>query len=161
MKITTIARVGGALAAAALTVSLAACSGGQRVADACSSASEAMQEVNANTNSIMQEAMAGDADYAELFKPVQEALSDAEKKVTNEEVLTPLSKVSSEFDGLVEQLSGLEIPNMDEIDPTDPAAMEDIEKMQADLEEASASMQERADALTKASQDLAEVCNVG
>lgn len=161
MRNTSIARIGGALAAAALTVSLAACSGGQSVAEACKTADNAMQEVNANTSTMLQEAMSGDADYAELFKPVQEALDNAESQVTNEEVSAALGDVSTEFDGLVDELSGLEIPKMDDIDPTDPAAMEKLNQMQADMEAASASIQERADALTKAGQNLTEVCSAG
>ena len=156
-----IRRTGALLAAAALTVTLASCSGGQSVAEACKVAQNAMSEVNTNTSSMMQEAMSGDADYAELFKPVQEALADAESQVTNEEVSSALKGVSTEFNGLVDDLSGFEIPSTDDIDPTDPEAMAKLDKMQEDLTAVSEKLQERAQSLQDAGNELTSLCNAG
>lgn len=162
MRNHSIARFGGAVAVAALTVTLAACSGGgQSVADACKTAEAAMSEVNENTNSMVQEALSGEADYAELFAPVQEALSNAESEITNEEVKSALGSVGTEFDALVEDLSGLELPNADDIDPTAPDAMEQLNKMQEDAQAASESLQERSQALMDAGTKLQELCNAG
>lgn len=154
------ARTGALVAAAGLALSMSACSGGQSVAEACKVANETVNEVNQDTQQIMQDALSG-GDMTELFAPVEKALDDAQSKITNEEVATKLGKVQDEFSAMSSKLEGVEMPDMSNIDPTDPDAMADLESQQAELEQLSTDMQESSEALMAAGQDLQETCNAG
>ena len=160
-NMTRIRRTSALLAATALAFTLASCSGGQSVQEACQAANDAISEVNSNTNTAIRDALDGNADYAELFTPAQEAIAKAKDDVKNEEVSAALSKVSDEFDGLVADLDGLEMPNPDDIDPTAPDAMEKLDEMQAQATEISDKLQARAGSLNDAAQEYNSVCQAG
>ncbi len=143
-------RIGAVVAALALASTLAACSGGQSVADACKIADTTVSEANSEMQSLMSDAMSGNGDLATMFEPVNKALDDAQAKVTNPEVSEALASVADEFAGMSEELAGYKLPDMSSIDATDPDAMAELEALQAESEELAASLETRASALMEA-----------
>ena len=154
-------RIGAVVAALALASSLAACSGGQSVADACKIADSTVSEANSEMQSLMSDAMAGDGDLATMFEPVNKALEEAQAKVTNPDVSKALTSVADEFKGMSTELGDYKIPDMSSIDPSDPDAMAELEALQAESEELSASLEKRSQALMEAGTNLQEVCAAG
>ncbi|MGO1539579.1 MAG: hypothetical protein ACTHZ9_05150 [Leucobacter sp.] len=164
MTTQTIRRSAALLAAAALTFTLASCAGGQSVADACTIANEAVTKVNSDVQSATQKFIqdsteGGEADINAIFAPITEAMESAESEITNEEVAAALDKVSGEFDAITTTLEGFEMPDVSDIDPTDPEAMKELEDMQAQSEEMSATLTEQSQKLGEAGQNLQEVCS--
>lgn len=95
---TNIRRIGALLAAGALATTLAACSGGQSVADACKIANDTMTEVSSDTEAATQQFMqdmtaGGEVDINALFEPIGKALESAQSEITNEEVSKALEEV--------------------------------------------------------------------
>lgn len=163
---TNIRRIGALLAVGALATTLAACSGGQSVADACKIANDTMTKVSSDTQTATQQFMqdmtsGGEPDFNGLFGPINEALESAQSEITNEEVSEALDQVATEFNGLSSTLEGFEMPDMSSIDPSDPAAMAELEKMQTEAQELSTDITDQAQKLTEASTKLQEVCSAG
>lgn len=154
-------RIGAVVAALALASSLAACSGGQSVADACKIADTTVSEANTEMQTLMSDAMSGEGDLATMFEPINKALDEAQSKVTNPDVSKALSSVADEFKGMSDELGDYKLPDMSSIDATDPDAMAELEALQADSEELAASLEKRAAALTEAGTNLQEVCAAG
>ncbi|MBK0418489.1 hypothetical protein JD276_05505 [Leucobacter sp. CSA1] len=167
MEKKALVRVGGLLATVTLALGMTACSGGQSVAEACKIADDAMNDVTseaqANANELMQSMTeeGGEVDFAAAFEPVTAGLEKAQEEVTNEEVSAALDKFATEYQGFVEIISGFEIPDMSNIDYSDPNAMAEIEAFQAEAQQLSTDMQERATSMTEAGKEMQELCNAG
>jgi len=166
MNKSTLTRIGGLAAAIALTATMTACSGGQSVADACKIANtemtKATSSVSSDVSSAMQKATTGEkVDFAEIFAPVQKGLEEAGKKVTNETVKAPLTAFATEFNGFVKVFDGFEMPDMKNIDATDPAAMDKLKEAQTKVEEISTKAQDASAKLTEQGKKLQEICNKG
>ena len=172
-------RIGAAVAALALASTLAACSGGQSVADACKIAEDTMTEVVATSQTdaqaAMQSAMEGeDVDLAEIFAPVVKALEETEGKVTNGDVKPALSAFVKEYKSFAGALGDFDmsafkdISELSNIDPTAPDAEEKLaelqkmsEELQAQSEELQTTLTTQQETLTAAGTKLQEVCNAG
>lgn len=154
----TTTRIAGVLGAASLALSLAACSGGQSVAEACQIAEDTVTEAQGQMEGIMTDVMAGEGDMKELFASVNDALKAAEKKVTNDEVADALGAVSTDFMKIGDVLGDFKMPSVDDLDYTDPEAMEQITEMQADLEAISGELDEASSSLTESSKKLEDLC---
>lgn len=172
-------RIGAAVAALALASTLAACSGGQSVADACKIAEDTMTEVVATSQteaqSAMQSAMAGeDVDLKAIFTPVVEALEETEGKVTNGDVKPALNDFVTEYKAFADTLGEFDmsafkdIAELSNVDPTAPDAAEKLaeletkgKELQAQAEELQTSMQTQQESLTAAGTKLQDVCNAG
>lgn len=166
MKKAILPRIGGIAAAIALTVSMAACAGGQSVADACKIANDEMNKatssIQSDTSSALQKATQGEkVDFAGVFKPISESLAKVNDKVTNEEVKKPLKAFTDEFNTFVKTFDGLEIPDVSKLDATDPAAMQKLQDAQKQLQDVSTKMQESSTKLTEQGKKLQSVCNAG
>ena len=166
MNKATLTRIGGLAAAIALTATMTACSGGQSVADACKIANTEMNKatssISSDVNAAMQQATQGEkVDFAEIFAPVQKGLEEAGKKVTNEAVKAPLTAFATEFNGFVKVFDGFEMPDMKNIDATDPAAMDKLKEAQTKVEEISTKAQDASAKLTEQGKKLQEICNKG
>lgn len=161
MEKKSVFKLAGVLGAAALTLSLAACSGGQSVAEACQVANSTVNDATGDLQSIMSEVTSGGGDIASAFEPISAALDEAKSKVTNEEVSTALADVTDQFNAMSDTLSGFEIPDTSNIDPSDPDQMAALEKFQEESAEISSKLQEQSSSLTEAGQKLQEVCNAG
>ncbi|MBS1698425.1 MAG: hypothetical protein JST25_08515 [Actinobacteria bacterium] len=166
MNKATLTRIGGVAAAIALTATMTACSGGQSVADACKIANTEMtaatSSISSDVNSAMQKATQGEkVDFAEIFAPVQKGLEEAGKKVTNETVKAPLTAFATEFNGFVKVFDGFEMPDLKNIDATDPAVMDKIEQAQKKAQEISTKAQDASTKLTEQGKKLQEICNKG
>lgn len=172
-------RIGAVVAALALASTLAACSGGQSVADACKVTNETMTEVVAQSQSdaqtAMQSAMQGEeVDLKAIFTPVVEALEETESKVTNDKVKPVLSTFVTEYKAFADALgefdmSGFqELSDLSNMDPSAPDAAEKLEELQtkseelqAQAEELQTTMQTQQEGLVEASSKLQEVCAAG
>lgn len=166
MNKSTLTRIGGLAAAIALTATMTACSGGQSVADACKIANaemtKATSSVSSDLNAAVQQATQGEkVDFAGIFAPVQKGLDEAGKKVTNETVKAPLTAFASEFEGFIKVYEGLEIPDLKNIDATDPASMDKVKQAQDKIQEVSTKAQAASAKLTEQGKKLQEVCNKG
>ena len=154
-------KVAGIFGAAALTFSLASCSGGQSVADACSIANSTVNEATGDLQSVLSDAMSGEGDLSAAFDPITEALEEAQSEVTNEEVSTALTNFTEELSAMSGTLEGYEIPDASSIDPADPEAMDKLEQMQSEAEEMTSKLEEHSTALTEAGQTLQDLCSAG
>ena len=159
----TLLKISGALGAAALTLTLASCSGGQSVADACkianSEISKASSSMQSDLSSAMQGMGAGETpDFNGMFEPILKGLDSAEEKVTNEKVKEPLSTFTSQYRDFAKSLEGFEMPDMSTIDTTDPEA---VAKATEGMQELSTKITEDSSELMKSGQKLQEVCNAG
>ncbi|OZB85356.1 hypothetical protein [Microbacterium sp. 13-71-7] len=166
MNKATLTRIGGLAAAIALTATMTACSGGQSVADACKIANgemnKATSSISSDVNSAMQQATQGDkVDFAAIFAPVQKGLEEAGKKVTNESVKAPLTAFATEFDGFVKVFDGFEMPDLKNLDATDPAAMDKLKAAQDKAQEISTKAQAASAKLTEQGKKLQDICNKG
>lgn len=161
-----ITRTGALVAAAGLALTMTACAGGQSVAEACKIADDAMQEATSETQANASELMqsmteGGEVDFAATFEPVTAGLEKAQKEVTNEEVSAALDKFATEYKSFVGLLEGFEIPDMSNIDYSDPDAMAEVETFQAEAQKLSTDMQDQATAMTDAGKEMQKVCNAG
>lgn len=154
-------KIAGIFGAAALTLSLASCSGGQSVADACNIANSTVNEATGDLQSVLSDAMSGEGDLSAAFDPITEALEEAQSEVTNEEVSTALANFTDELSAMSSTLEGYEIPDASSIDPSDPEAMDKLDQMQAEAEEMTTKLQEQSTALTEAGQNLQDICTAG
>lgn len=154
----TITRVAGVLGVVTLTLSLAACSGGQSVAEACQIAQDSVAETGDQVNSLMAEALSGSGSMKDLISPLNDALESAEKKITNPEVSAALESMNSEFVRLGDLLEGIQIPDMQNLDPSNPTATPEQLKAQEDLDAISGDLEERSSALEKADTKLQALC---
>ena len=164
MNTSTAARIGGVVAAIALTATMTACSGGQSVADACKIANAEMttatSSMSSDLNSAMQNATSGEkVDFAALFAPVTEGLDAASAKITNDTVKKPLDAFSTEYKSFVKAFEGFEIPDMKTIDPADPSAIDKLTQAQEKLKEISTKAQDASTKLTDQAKKLQDVCN--
>ncbi|MBL3686453.1 hypothetical protein D3248_05735 [Leucobacter zeae] len=159
----TLLKIAGALGAATLALTLASCSGGQSVADACKIANTEISKASSSMQSDLSAAMQGmtsgeTPDFNALFDPILEGLDSAEKKVTNEEVKKPLSTFTSQYRDFAKSLEGFEMPDMSSIDPTDSAAVAEATE---GMQELSTKITEDSSKLMESGQKLQEVCNAG
>ncbi len=172
-------KIAGIFGAAALTLSLASCSGGQSVADACKIAQDSMTDVVAQSQtdaqSALQSAMSGEeTDFAAIFTPVVDALEDTQGKVTNEDVKGPLDNFVTEYKSFVETFDGIdlsamqEIQEMSQLDMTDPANQAKLEELQTkskelqqQSQELQTKLQDSQSTLMDASSELNDVCSAG
>lgn len=154
----TTTRIAGVLGAATLALSLAACSGGQSVAEACKIAEDTVTEAQGQMEGIMTDVMAGEGDMGDMFKTLDDALSSAEKKVSNTEVSDALKAVSDDFVKVGDVLGDFKMPSTDDLDYSDPEAMEKLTEMQGELEAISGKMEEASTSLTDSSKKLEELC---
>ncbi|MDR6867438.1 hypothetical protein J2Y69_002041 [Microbacterium resistens] len=166
MNKATLTRIGGLAAAIALTATMTACAGGQSVADACEIANTEMNKatssISSDVNSAIQKATEGEkVDFAAIFAPVQKGLDEAGKKVTNESVKAPLTAFATEFNGFVKVFDGFEMPDLKNLDATDPAAMDKLKEAQDKAEKISTEAQGASTKLMEQSKNLQDVCNKG
>ncbi|WP_017791727.1 hypothetical protein [Leucobacter salsicius] len=153
----TITRVTGALGVAALALSLAACSGGQSVAEACQIAQDSIAQASDQVDQLMSEAVSGGGTMKDLVDPLNDALDGAEKKVTNPEVSAALKSMNSEFVRLGDLLEGVPLPDTQDIDPDAAATPEELKTEEA-LEAISGELEKRNAALEQADMQLQELC---
>lgn len=156
----TTSKFAGVLGAAALVFSLAACSGGQSVAEACKVAEKTVSEAQADMETAVTEAMSGEGNFSDLFTGVNDALVKAEKEVQNAEVSDALKGISTDFSKVGEVFKDFKMPSMDDIDYTDPEAMAELEAMSAELEAKSGELEELSASLEKSSTKLQDLCNI-
>lgn len=159
-----IGRASGLIAATGLAIALVGCAGGQSTADACKIANdnfaEVQQEVQDNSQAAVDGMMNGeDVDFDSLFAPVNDALAKTQEEVTNDEVKPVVDNFATSIQGLTDELSGLDIPNMADFDPTDPEAMAQAEEMQAQAAELQTAMQTHTENIQSATTELNEVCS--
>ncbi|MFD5599550.1 hypothetical protein ACFWHR_05780 [Leucobacter sp. NPDC058333] len=171
-------KLAGVLGAAALTLSLAACSGGQSVAEACDIAKKADTEITKSTSEITDsysKLMEGDdVDFAAALDPASKALAKAQDQITNEDVKKPYDKLVSSFDDMKSTLASVDlsafadISEMQNFDATAPGAEEKLAEMQKKSEELQAQasdlqtkMQANQTDLTDAVSDMNKVCSAG
>lgn len=156
----TIRRTGALLAATALTVSLAACSGGQSVAEACTVAEKAMEQAAEQSQSLLGGALNGgdSAELDEALKSVQDGLDDAIKQVSNEEVGAALKQFDGAFDGMMGDIKALQDLNLDGIDFTAPDAQEKVAAAQKQLEELTPKLESGSADMQAAGDKLTELC---
>lgn len=153
----TIRRIGAFAAAAALTVTLASCSGGQSVEEACKIAESATTEALGDVETMTQEMLQG-GNLGETFAKVTDALAEAQKQVTNKEVSAALAESVDGVRLISDSLKDFEMPDLSNIDFTDPEAMAQLEELSAKAEEMSAKMEAQGDKLTKAGEKLEALC---
>lgn len=156
----------GLAAAAALTLTLAACSGGQSTADACKIADEKMTDVSnqamTDVQDSMQQLMNGEnVDFDAIFSPISESLDETQGEITNEEVSDAVSNFATAFNGLADELSGFEMPDMSQIDASDPEAMAELQQVQEEATALQQTLTEKTQELQDAQQQVADVCNAG
>lgn len=154
----TTTRIASVLGVAGLALSLAACSGGQSVAEACQVAEKSVLEAQGNMESAVTDAFSGEGDFSELFSGVTDALAKAEKEVKNSEVSDALKAVTADFSKVGDVFDGFEMPSMEGLDFTDPEAMAEFEKMGEQLEAKSAELDELSSALEASGNKLEELC---
>lgn len=156
----TASKFAGVFGAAALVLSLAACSGGQSVAEACQVAEKTVSEAQGDMESAVTEAMSGEGNFGDLFTGVNEALVKAEKEVQNAEVSDALKAITADFGKVGDVFKDFKMPNMADLDYTDPEAMAEFEEITAELEGKSAELEELSASLEKSSSKLQELCNI-
>lgn len=156
----TTTKIAGVLGAATLALSLAACSGGQSVAEACKVAEKTVSAAQSDMETAVTEAMSGEGNFGDLFSGVNEALVKAEKEVQNAEVSDALKAVTADFSKVGEVFKDFKMPNMTDLDYSDPKAMAEFEEITAELEGKSAELQELSSSLEKSSTKLQELCNI-
>ncbi|VXB66798.1 conserved exported hypothetical protein [Microbacterium sp. 8M] len=166
MNKATLTRIGGVAAAIVLTATMTACSGGQSVADACKVANTEMNKatssISSDVNSAMQKATAGEkVDFAGLFAPVLEGLDAADKKITNESVKKPLEAFSAEYKNFVTVFDGFEMPDLKNLDATDPATMDKLTEAQNKMKDVSTKVQDASTKLMDQAKKLQDVCAKG
>lgn len=154
----SIRRAGTVVAALALAIPLAACSGGQSVAEACDIANVAVNEANAETQSLLQGLGQGEGDLSSMFDPVNAALEKAQSQVKNDEVSDALKRVADEFSALSVDLQDFKMPDMSELDMTDPEALSKLQEMQSQTEAFTSKLQSRSDSLMEAGNAWQELC---
>lgn len=156
----TTSKFAGVLCAAALAVTLSACSGGQSVAEACQVAEKTVSDAQTGMQSAVTEAMTGEGDFGELFSGVNDALVKAEAKVSNAEVSQALKDITADFGEVSEVFKDFKMPDMTDVDYSDPEAMAELEEITAELEAKSGDLEELSSKLEKSSSKLQELCNL-
>lgn len=122
-----IFRFSGLVATAGLAFSLAACGGSsQSVAEACEILETEMTSVNDEMEAALGKAMNGaEGDMEAAFDPILDGLETANAKINNDEV----KSAAQGFSATVKDFSvSMASVNVADLDPTDPAAMEELEK---------------------------------
>ena len=122
-----IIRFSGLVATAGLAFSLAACGGSsQSVADACDILEKEMTAIEGEMDAALTEAMSGDGgDIGSAFDPVVKGLEAATAKISNDEV----KAAAQGFSATVKDFSAsMASANIADLDFTDPAAIEELEK---------------------------------
>ena len=122
-----IFRFSGLVATAGLAFSLAACGGSsQSVAEACEILETEMNSVNEEMEAALGEAMSGeDGDMAAAFDPIVNGLEAATAKISNDEVKAAAQGFSATVKDFSTSMASI---NVADLDLTDPAAMEELEK---------------------------------
>ena len=122
-----IFRFSGLVATAGLAFSLAACgSNSQSVAEACEILETELNSVNEEMEAALGEAMTGeDGDMAAAFDPIVNGLEAATAKISNDEVKAAAQGFSATVKDFSTSMASI---NVADLDLTDPAAMEELEK---------------------------------
>ena len=153
----TITRIGAIAAAAALTVSLASCSSGQSVAEACKIADVSTAEAVKTFETAMVDLQSG-GDLGEAFAPVPGMFSDAKAKVRNEEVADALGDLSTKAADVAKALDGFQLPDLSKLDTTDPGSLAELKELTAKAQEVSKALTEKSEEFTVSSQHYAKLC---
>lgn len=156
---TILVRVTGTLGVAALALSLAACSGGQSVAEGCKIAQESLASAGGQIDALTAEALAGGGSVKDLIVPLSDALEAAEEQVTNAQVAAALEELHSEFVGLGELLEGVTIPEQLDTDSTSSTLTPEELKVQQQLDAISGELEKRNSALEIADLNLQALCS--
>lgn len=147
-----IFRFSGLVATAGLAFSLAACGGSsQSVADACTILEDEMAAIEGEMDAALTEAMSGDSgDISAAFDPVVKGLDAATGKISNDEVKGAAQGFSATVEDFSASMAGA---NIADLDFTDPAAMEEIEKF-------SEMVTAKGEDLEAAGEKIATLCDV-
>ena len=156
---TILVRVTGTLGVAALALSLAACSGGQSVAEGCKIAQESLASAGGQIDALTAEAFAGGGSVKDLIVPLTDALDTAEEQVTNSQVAAALADLHSEFVGLGDLLESVTIPETEATDPAGSSPSPEELKAQQQLEAISGELEKRNSALEIADLNLQALCS--
>lgn len=156
----TTSKIAGVLGAAALVVSLAACSGGQSVAEACMVAEKTVSEAQGDMQTAVTDAMSGEGDFNELFSSITDGLVKAEKEVQNAEVSDALKAITTDFSKVEDIFKDFKMPNTADLDYTDPEAMAELEEISAELQSKTGELEELSASLEESSTKLQELCNI-
>lgn len=151
-------KVASVLGVAGLALSLAACSGGQSVAEACKIANETVAEANTNLESTVTEVMGGNADMNELFAPIKQSLKDAESKISNSEVSDALKGISGDFTSVSELLGDFKLPDLTDLDVTNPEDVKKFEDLQKQSESMLGDLESVSNSLQESGTKLQELC---
>ncbi|QIM17017.1 hypothetical protein G7067_12345 [Leucobacter insecticola] len=154
----SIRRTSAVVAAIALALPLAACSGGQSVEAACNVANATVNEAQSDAQKAMSELGAGDTDLSKLFDPINAAFDKATSKVTNVEVSDALGKVAGEFKAFSDELADYKFPDMSDIDYSDPASLSKLEDMQKEAEALAENLQGRQESMQKSLDEWNKLC---
>lgn len=146
-------RTGALLAAAALALS--SCS--QSVEDGCGIAEGTLTEATDSITGLVTQSLAGE-DTEEPLAEAMDALEDAKAGVTNSKVSEALDTLSAELESYRATVSGLEMPDLGEIDYSSPEALEQLEEVQSQFSEQTDSLRAGAASLGEASDALRQVC---
>ncbi|MDR6199870.1 hypothetical protein QE374_001779 [Microbacterium sp. SORGH_AS428] len=143
-----------ALSAIAL-LALAGCAGGgngggdaaassQSVQEACSIAQDKLTDAQSKLTDSLSAAASGDSEATtDLFNTVQKGLDDALAEVTNPDVKKPLQAVSDEYKTIGSSMQALADAG------SDPAKMEELTKINDDVQASSERLKTASDELSK------------
>ncbi|KKI20906.1 MULTISPECIES: hypothetical protein [unclassified Leucobacter] len=171
-------RIGGIAAAIALTVSMAACAGGQSVADACKlvkTTDSKISESNSDIANSMSKLTEGEkVDFAAALDPVSKALKDTQSKITNDKVKPQYDKMVAGFESVKKSLAGIDmsvfagLADLKNLDMSDPASMQKIEELrkkseaaQAEFSKVQKDLEASQKDMTGAVSEINKVCNAG
>ena len=147
-------RFTGLIATAGLALSLAACGGGQSVADACKIVETEMESVSAEMQTALTESMSGgDADIAGAFDPIVGGLDKVLKDVSNAEVKEATEGMRNVVADFAKSMGDMGVDFSDPEALADPATMEKLEEFSAKMETQSADLEAAGEKLDK-------LCNV-
>lgn len=147
--------------AAALMVTLSACSGGeQSVAEACgvieAEVTAPLEGMATSLDSSLGDMMYGiEVDLDAEFAPLLTAMDEAGEKVSNTEVKEALTDFRGGFQQMVDVLQSVELPNLDSTNMTDPEAIAQAEEASQKLSEA---LGESSRAFEASTVKIAELC---
>lgn len=156
----TTSKLAGVLGAAALVFSLAACSGGQSVAEACKVVGTSVAETQGGLQSAATEVMSGNGNFSDLFADAKNAFVEVEKKVQNSEVSDALKAMSDDFETAGALFKDIKMPNMADLDPTDPETMAAFEEMGAQFQEKRGELEDLQASLEKSTTKFQDLCNI-
>ncbi|MBP1325609.1 ribonuclease HI [Leucobacter exalbidus] len=156
--IKTTTKIASAFGIAGLALSLASCSGGQSVAEACDVALKTMTEVQTESDTALTDSAASDNSLTEMFAGFEDIALKAQQTVENPEVAEALKGIATDYAKIAKSVEGEEgsnMPSLEDIDYTDPKALEEFQKKTEAFTEKVESL---AKSFSGSSETLQELC---